>query len=150
MHRERIRLYRSLSIVGATILLGISWSFAVLHIRTTSYPLLWTAAMPLLAFYYFAGDRRVGSWKHLPAAALSIYAVVLWQATRSYGAAGAITTVCGVVVSAVAVWLGERVSLLNRPAESTGTVASGRQPVSPIRLGSGVARRRRLRSAGSR
>lgn len=149
MRRERIRLLRSLSIAGATILLGISWSFAVLHIRTASYPLLWAAAMPLLAFYYFSGEKRYGGWKHLPAAALSIYAVVLWQVTKSYGATGTIATVLGVVASTVAVWLGGRTALLDGSVPR-GQITPVQQPSTPVRLGSGVARRRRLRTAGNR
>lgn len=145
------RTARSTSIAAATIILGISWSFALFHIRTTAYPLLWSAAMPLLAFYYFSGEQRTGIWKHLPAAALSIYAVVLWQVSRGYGTAGTVATAMGVLASVAAVWFGGRATRAAAvtPVRSRSSSAV-RYPPAAASLGSGVARRRRLRSAGVR
>lgn len=152
MNRERVHRVRTLSLLGATILLGISWSFAMVHIKTSLYPLFWAAAMPLLALYYFAGEKRLGSWKHLPAAAISIYAVMLWQVTRGYGSIGPIVTVLGVLGSLVAAWLGGRLSSKSRAdtAAAGGAVPAPVRTATPAALGSGVARRRRLRTAGLR
>jgi len=105
---------RGLAIISATVLFGISWTFAMLRVRTDTYPLLWALAMPPLAFYYFSGPQRLTGWKHLPAAALSIYAVVLWQVAHKYGAAGIAATVAGVVLSILAAGLGARVARASR------------------------------------
>lgn len=111
-----VQRVRSLALVVATITLGISWSFALFHIRTSAYPVLWAVAMPPLAFYYFSGPTRFGTWKHLPAAALAIYAVVLWQVSHSFGLFGAVTAVCGVVAATAAMVIGSRMSPRRAPA----------------------------------
>ena len=147
---RRILALRTGSLTVATVLLGISWSFALFHVRTETYPLLWAGAMPLLAFYYFSGDRRFGTWKHLPATALSIYAVVLWQVTRGYGATGVAATGFGVIASMTAVWFGGRVLAMAAVRAAVGKTVTDRPAVARTGLGSGVARRRRLRSAATR
>jgi len=145
---------RSGAIVAATVLLGITWSFALFHIKTPVYPLLWAVAMPLLAFYYFSGSARLTGWKHLPGAALSIYAVVLWQVSRHYGVAGVLATAIGVLASLAAVWLGGRARRDQAPATSPsatpGSVLAPRDRTASVSLGSGVARRRRLRAGSAR
>jgi hypothetical protein len=98
---------RSAALVGATIVLGISWSFSLLHVRTQVYPLLWATAMPLLAFYYVNRSPR-GTWKHLPAAALSVYALVLWRISGGYGLFGGISLGLGVATSLAVFWLSAR------------------------------------------
>jgi len=140
MRRDRHQQLRSMSLVVATVLLGISWSFALFHVKTSVYPLLWALAMPPLAFWYFSAEKQFGTWKHLPAAALSVYAVVLWQVTRSYGLPGMLSTLVGVLAATIAVWLAGRVAGARSTPAST-------VPVAP---GSGVARRRHHRSAGLR
>ncbi|GEM_PF-2110501 len=137
---------RSAALIGATMALGISWSFALLHIKTAVYPLLWAAAMPLLAFYYLSGPPRT-AWKHLPAAALSIYAVVLWRVSSGYGALGGIATALGIAGSLAAFWLAARLGTRPTPQR---TAAAPISFAPPARTGSGVARRRRLRTAGGR
>lgn len=117
--------------------------------QSSVYPLFWAAAMPLLALYYLAGEKRIGTWRHLPAAALSIYAVMLWQVTKGYGSIGPIVTVLGVLGSLVAAWLGGRLSSSNKATVASVAPAPTKQ-ATPVALGSGVARRRRLRTAGLR
>jgi len=139
---SRVRLG---AITVATVLLGISWSFALFQIRTSFYPVIWAAAMPFLAFYYASGSWRAGSWRYLPAATLSIYAVVLWQVSHSYGLSGSASAVLGVCAAAVAFWLGGRLAPRRGQQALTHTPA-----VAPAALGSGVARRRRLRTQAMR
>ncbi len=98
------------TLIVATVLLGISWSFAIFHIRTAVYPLLWAAALPFLAFAYVAGDWRVGTWKHLPAAAVTLYAVVLWRVSQPYGRLGMLSAVAGIAAAGAALWLGSRLA----------------------------------------
>lgn len=154
MSSNAMQRLRSGAIVAATVLLGITWSFALFHIKTPVYPLLWAVAMPLLAFYYFSGSARLNGWKHLPAAALSIYAVVLWQVSRHYGIAGGLATALGVLASLAAVWLGGRASSNQRPVAAPSAMRGGSSaPVAGVQrmsLGSGVARRRRLRAGSAR
>jgi len=149
MRPERLQRLRSAAFIAAIVILGISWSFALVHISTGAYPLLWAAAMPFLAFYYVSGPQRTGLWKHLPAGALTIYAVVLWRVTRGYGAAGALCTAGAILASLAAVWLGGRLSSAARPRSAT-PAAAPRAPVAAAALGSGVARRRRLRTGAAR
>ncbi|HLZ68750.1 MAG TPA: hypothetical protein VKV26_02460 [Dehalococcoidia bacterium] len=133
------------ALIGATVALGISWSFALVHIKTGALPLLWAAAMPLLAFYYLSGPPRA-AWKHLPAAALSIYALVLWRVSSGYGAIGGVATALGVASSLAVFWLAARLH--------TGTAAGSAAPiVVPLATSSrrgNAAKRRRLRAAGGR
>ncbi len=149
MCEQQIRTVRSVALVAATVLLGISLTFAFARIHTTAYPLLWAAAMPLLGFYYFSGSSRWMTWKHLPAAAMALYAVVLWQVAKGYGSTGMAATAGGVLASVAAAWLGGRFS---RPGTAAAAGSGQAPPVrrdAPVALGSGVARRRRLRVAGS-
>jgi hypothetical protein len=144
----RLRRLRGLSLTVAIVAFGISWSLSLAHLRSGLQPLLWALALPALALYYCAGPRRQGALRYVPAGALAIYAVVLWQATRGYGAAGTLWTVTGVAVGVVAMWYGgylsARATAAAQPAPRLAT------SVAPRPLGSGVARRRRLRSAGVR
>jgi len=139
MRGEQIQKLRTGALVAAVVLFGISWSFTLLRFRTSTYPLLWALSMPPLAFYYFSRPKRLASWKHLPAAAISIFAVVLWQVTRSYGLMGSVSTVAGVLLSGAGAWLGSR---LSRPAAS---VVIAPEPVRPVR-----SKRARQRTAGAR
>jgi hypothetical protein len=114
---------RSTALVGATITLGISWS--------------WAAAMPLLATYYATRASRA-AWKHLPAAALSLYALVLWRISGSYGLLGGVSLGLGIASSLAVLWLGAR---WNRPALSAVTAPSA--AASPrLRRRTRAARRR--------
>jgi hypothetical protein len=137
---ETLAKLRGAALVGATVSLGISWSFALAHIKTPVYPLLWAAAMPLLAFYYISGAPRA-AWKHLPAAALSIYALVLWRISGGYGVLGGIATALGVVISLGAFWLATRLG---------ATAARSRAAAQPGHTASGAPRRRRARAAAGR
>jgi hypothetical protein len=139
MREDRIRKLRSAALVTATLLFGISWSFTLVHIKTGIYPLLWALAMPPLAFYYFAGTRRSGAWKHLPAAALSVYALILWQVSHSYGTSGVLATIGGVLLSGAAGFLGTRISRSAPPAV-----------VAPAVRNAGVSKRARRRALAQR
>ena len=142
MPAERLHRTRSLALVVAVVLLGISWSFALFRIHTVAYPLLWALAMPPLAFYYFSGSVRLGSWKHTPAAALAIYAVVLWQVSHGFGALGAVSALAGIAAATGAMWLGSRLSPLRQPV--TQRPAPGRTSGSR-----GRRRNARLRAQGT-
>jgi hypothetical protein len=141
MPRYSLKSLRSLAIVTTTVLVGIAWSFSLFHVRTRAYPLIGALAMPALAFYYFTGTKRTGVLKHVPAGAVSIYAVVLWMVSRGYGLFGTTVTVFAVIASFVAVWAGGR---LTRPVTVAEPFRAAATP--PVRLGSGVARRRHLRT----
>ena len=148
MSPTRLRRLRGLSLTVAIVAFGISWSLSLTHLRSGLQPLLWALALPPLALYYCAGARRQGALRYVPAGALAIYAVVLWQATRGYGVAGTLCAVCGVAGGVAAMWYGGRLS-----ARAAATAAPVLQPaavVAPRSFGSGVARRWRLRSAGVR
>jgi hypothetical protein len=97
---------------------------ALVHVRTALYPALWALAMPPLAFYYFSGSMRVGTWKHLPAAALALYAVVLWQVAHGFGLVGAAAAVCGIVAATGAMVLGSRLSPRRTPAPTPVAAAA--------------------------
>lgn len=142
MRREPIQGIRSAALIVATVMLGISWSFALFHIHTAAYPLLWAIAMPPLAFYYCSGGFRVGTWKHLPAATLAIYAVVLWQVSHKFGLFGAITAIVGILAATGSMWLGSRLSPRRAATLAAPTVA----PQRPAPR----SRRARLRAQGIR
>lgn len=129
---------RSAALVGATIALGISWSFSLLHVRTQLYPLLWAAAMPLLALYYVSGAPRT-SWRHLPAAALSVYAVVLWRISSGYGLLGGIAVALGVASSLVVFWFCSSWNGIHRQTASAPSVAR----IGPAKRRKASGRRRR-------
>jgi hypothetical protein len=145
MPRTRVSRLRSAALAGATVLLGISWSFTLVHVRTTAYPFLWSAAMPLLAFYYAADTPRPGLWKHLPAAAISLYALVLWHAVHGDGVRGVVIMAVAIPSSLLAVWLGGRC----RAAATVPAGVEGQAP-SPARSRRARARRLRTRPGGVR
>ena len=141
---------RLAALMGATLLLGASWLLSVMHIRGGLYPLLWAAPMPLLAFYYASTKPRPGLWKHLPAGAVSIYAVVLLQVVRGqhYGALGIGAVVLGVVTALPAFWLAVRV----RPRDGgsgAGTARRSRRGVTAANPGTGARRSSTGRPSGA-
>ncbi|MHB8577033.1 MAG: hypothetical protein ACYDCQ_17105 [Dehalococcoidia bacterium] len=142
MHREQIQQLRGLTLIVAVITLGISWSFALFHIHTAVYPLLWAIAMPPLAFYYCSGGFRIGTWKHLPAATLAIYAVVLWQISHKFGVFGAVSAAVGIIAATGAMWLGSR--LPSRRPEAAAAPVPAPVPTGPR------SRRARPRAQGVR
>lgn len=144
----RLRRLRGLALTVAIVAFGISWSLSLAHLRSSLQPLLWAVALPPLALYYCAGARRQGVLRYVPAGALAIYAVVLWQATRGYGAVGTLCAVAGVAAGVAAMWFGGYLS--GRAAAALDSAPRPVAAVAPRPLGSGVARRRRLRSAGVR
>jgi len=97
---------RSATLIGATILMGISWSFALARIRTAAEPYLWAAALPLLLFYLTSGRRPFGIARWVPAGMAALYVLVLWRVTRAEGATGALLTLAAAATGAVALWLG--------------------------------------------
>lgn len=97
---------RTAALIGATIMLAISWSFALIRLQTGAYPALWAAALPLLAFYYCSGPRPFGaSWRRLPAAMIAVYTLVLWHVAQPYGVRGAVYTIAAAVTAAVAAFV---------------------------------------------
>lgn len=110
---------RSAAIIGAAMLLAISWSFALIRLKTGFYPALWAAALPLLAFYYCSGPRPFGaSWKHLPAAMIAVYILVLWHVAEPYQALGVPCTVAGGLGAAGAAFAGGRLRAAELAAEA--------------------------------
>jgi hypothetical protein len=106
------------ALIVLVALLGISWSFSMLHVHTQAYPLLWAAAMPALAVYY--GLRRgTGRYTgHLTAGALSIYALVLFNVAAHYGRLGITSAIAGVLVSLAVL------STIGRVSSPAGRAAS--------------------------
>jgi hypothetical protein len=105
---------RSAMLIGATVLLGISWSFALARIRTAAEPYLWAAALPLLLFYLTSGPRPFGIARWAPAGMAAVYVLVLWQVTRPEGTTGALLTLAAAATGAVALWLGSALDARQR------------------------------------
>jgi hypothetical protein len=99
---------RSAALIGAIVLMGISWSFALVRIKTDAYPYLWSAALPLLAFYFSSGPSKLPISRRVPAGMVAIYTLVLWRVTQSQGLSGALLTVLAGVAGAGVLWLGAR------------------------------------------
>jgi hypothetical protein len=97
---------RSAALIAATVLMGISWSFALVRIKTGAYPFLWAAALPLLAFYFSSGPRPFQISRYVPAGMVALYTLVLWHITASLGMVGALVTVAAAAGAAGALWLG--------------------------------------------
>lgn len=97
---------RSATLIGATILMGIGWSFALARTGRGAEPYLWAAALPLLLFYFASGRRPFGIARWVPAGMAALYVLALWHATRQGGATGAVLTLLAAVAGAGALWLG--------------------------------------------
>jgi hypothetical protein len=134
MRPVTLQRIHSAALIVATVLLGISWSFALVHVQTHAYPLLWAAAMPALALYYATGGPRTGLARHVPAGAVTVYALILWQVSGSAGSAGRLATILAVLASMATLAFGTRLA----------TAARARAVASARRTSRGRKRRQRL------
>jgi hypothetical protein len=73
---------------------------------------------------------------------------VLWKVTHGYGAAGALCTAGAILASLAAAWFGGRLATAAQPKRAAP--AAPRAPIANTAPGSGVARRRRLRTGAAR
>ena len=99
---------RSAALIAATVLMGISWSFALARIKTGVYPYLWATALPLLAFYFSSGTRSFHIARYVPAGMVALYTLVLWRITAPLGVTGVLVTALAGAAAAGALWLGAR------------------------------------------
>ena len=130
---------RSAALIAATVLMGISWSFALVRIKTGVYPYLWAAALPLLAFYFSSGPRSLQLSRYVPAGMVALYTLVLWHITGSLGVTGAVGTVLAGAAAAGALWLG---AALTRPTPAIPRLPGGKGRATAQRQASKKGRQR--------
>lgn len=132
---------RSAALIGATVLMGISWSFALVRIKTGAYPYLWATALPLLAFYFSSGPSKLPISRRIPAGMVALYTLILWHVTQSRGLTGALLTVSAGAAGAAALWFGAHLQASATPQQPEPTPAAARRAAKRARSARAAAGR---------